>query len=333
MDGFTELVGQSQAVELLTQAVTKNRVAPAYLFVGPTGIGRSLAAKCFVEFLFSFKLTEMELVKSIKNRVNLGNHPDLLWVEPTYLHQGKRISTAEAVTLGVKRKAPPQIRLEQVREISQFLSRPPLLGSRSLVVIEQTETMNESAANGLLKTLEEPGRATLILITPSLDSLLPTIVSRCQRIPFYRLKTEDMNQVLQQTGNQEILTHPEILAIAQGSPGAAIASWELWQKIPSELLHQARQLPQSFGGHEAKSLRLSLELAHQIEQGLELETQLWLIDYLQQCYWQQFLEKTIPVLLLEPLENAKRYLQRFAQPRLVWECTLMMMYKLMYSVN
>ncbi|MHC5831988.1 MAG: DNA polymerase III subunit delta', partial [Nostoc sp.] len=53
MNPFAPVVGQQQAIELLTQAVRQNRVAPAYLFVGPDGVGRSLAARCFVELLFS----------------------------------------------------------------------------------------------------------------------------------------------------------------------------------------------------------------------------------------------------------------------------------------
>jgi hypothetical protein len=95
----------------------------------------------------------------MQNRVRQRNHPDLLWVEPTYMNQGKRLSTKEAEEAGLKRKAPPQIRLEQVREIGEFLSRPPLEAGRSVVVLEQAETMGEGAANGLLKTLEEPGKA------------------------------------------------------------------------------------------------------------------------------------------------------------------------------
>lgn len=66
--------------------------------------------------------------------------------------------------------------------------------SRSLVVLTQAETMNEAAANALLKTLEEPGRATLILIAPSPSALLNTIVSRCQKIPFYPLNRSDLER-------------------------------------------------------------------------------------------------------------------------------------------
>ncbi|MFM9265559.1 DNA polymerase III subunit delta' [Tychonema sp. BBK16] len=315
MDYFTSLIGQTQAVELLTEAVSQNRIAPGYLFVGSNGIGKSLAARFFIELLFSANLTEPRLIDSVKNRVRLGNHPDLLWVEPSYMNQGKRLSPKEAEEAGLKRKSPPQIRLEQVREISSFLSRPPLESARSIVVLEQAETMGEGAANGLLKTLEEPGKAALILIAPSVDSLLPTLISRCQKIQFNRLNPAAMTLVLQQGGFGEILSNSEVMGMAQGSPGEAIAIWQQLQSMPDDLLQKVKRLPQN--------LRSALELAKEIDKTLDTESQLWLIDYLQHCYWQQFLAGGISRSPLEPLEKARQYLLNYVQPRLVWECTLM----------
>jgi DNA polymerase III subunit delta' len=308
-NAFASLIGQPQAIELLSRAVSQTRIAPAYLFVGAPGIGRSLAASCFVGLLLAADPTAPPQA-ALQRRIQQGNHPDLLWVEPTYLHQGKRISATEAAELGLKRKSPPQIRLEQIREIAQFLSRPPLEAARSIVVLEQAESMAEPAANGLLKTLEEPGRATLILLAPSVDALLPTLVSRCQRVPFQRLSTEAIAQVLEQTGHQEILQHPEVMALAQGSPGAAIAHWQQLQTIPPDLLNSLMQPPQS--------TRHALQLARQIAKDLDFEAQLWLVDYLQHCYWQRQGQQT----LLQYLENARRALMAYVQDRLVWEVTL-----------
>lgn len=304
---FTPLVGQPQAVELLTRAVALNRIAPAYLFAGTPGTGRSLAARCFAELLLAADGVTSAL---LQQRIRQGNHPDLLWVEPTYLHQGKLVSAAEAAELGIKRRASPEVRLDQVREISRFLSRAPLEAPRSVVVLENAESMAEPAANGLLKTLEEPGQATLILLAPSPESLLPTLVSRCQRIPFQRLNGADMAQVLQQANQTEILQHAEILALAQGSPGAAINHWRYLQTIPTELLTQLLQPP--------TTPRALLELARQLDQALDAEAQLWLLDYLQQCYWTQGWSAP-----LQLLENARRYLNQYVQSRLVWEVTLL----------
>ncbi|QFS48992.1 holB, DNA polymerase III subunit delta' [Nostoc sphaeroides CCNUC1] len=261
-----------------------------------------------MELLFS---NEMGVTAALQNRLRQGNHPSLLWVQPTYQYQGQRLTAAEAAEKGLKRKAPPVIRLEQIREITEFLSRPPLEAPRNVVVLEEAQTMAEAAANALLKTLEEPGQATLILIAPTLESVLPTLVSRCQRIPFYRLDAQSLAVVLTQTGHQEILSNQAVLSIASGSAGSAIASYEQLQAIPSELLEDLKKAPASY--------RKALELAKKIDKDLDTEAQLWLIDYLQQFYWQQWHQPSI----INQLEQSRKYLLSYAQPRLVWECLLL----------
>jgi DNA polymerase III subunit delta' len=304
------LLGQSQAVELLTRSIDKQRLAPAYLFYGADGIGKSLAARCFMELIFGDRVPASDLAL-IHQKLRQGNHPDVLWVAPTYSHQGKLLSAAEATAAGVKRKAPPQIRIEQVREIGQFLSRPPLLGARSAIAIEHAETMAEGAANALLKTLEEPGKATIIAIASSVESLLPTIVSRCQQIPFHRLDRATMAAVLTNLGKTEILDRPDILGLAQGSPGAAIAIWEQLQTLPADLLERMSELP--------LTRRQGLELASQIDRELDASAQLWLVDYLQYTYWHKYRNPQ----LIDRLEQTRSQLLAYVQPRLVWECTLL----------
>ncbi len=304
------LLGQTQAVELLTQAVSQQRLAPAYLFCGADGVGKSLAARCFIELVLCDGIREQDRTL-VEQKLRQGNHPDVLWVAPTYSHQGKLLSTAEATAAGVKRKAPPQIRIEQIREIGQFLSRPPLIGSRAVVVIEQAETMAEGAANALLKTLEEPGQATIIAIALSVESLLPTIVSRCQCITFERLDRKLMVEILTKLGKEEILDRPEILGLAQGSPGAAILLWEQLQSLPADLLERLTKLP--------LTRRQGLELAIEIDKQLDGTEQLWLVDYLQYTYWQRY---RVPQIV-ERLEQTRSHLLAYVQPRLVWECTLL----------
>ena len=304
---FNQIVGQSQAVELLVQAIIRQRIAPGYLFIGPAGIGRSLVATAFATILLH---GSDEPPDTLKRRIQDRNHPDLLWVEPTYLHQGKLLTVDEAQTAGLKRRGLPQIRLEQIRDIARFLSRPPLEAEREIVVIESAELIAEAAANGLLKTLEEPGQATLILIAPNQQTLLPTLISRCQTIPFRRLSPSDLARVLTDIDHRDILDHPEVLALAQGSPGAAISSWQQLQTIPPDLLQQVSQ--------PTSNIRTALELARQIVQTLGPESQLWLLDYLQQNRWQQGYAQG-----MEHLELARKQLLRYVQPRLVWEVTLM----------
>ncbi|MDB9493442.1 DNA polymerase III subunit delta' [Spirulina major CS-329] len=312
LEPFAELVGQGAAVELLERAIACDRIAPAYLFAGPAGVGRRRAAQGFATLLLSHHRPP-ERALAIERKVREQNHPDFLWVSPTYQHQGKLLSPAEAAAAGVKRKTPPQIRIEQIREITHFLARPPLEASRSVVVIEAAHTMAEGPANALLKTLEEPGQATLILIAPSPENLLATLVSRCQRIPFYRLSRADLTEVLRRQAQADIddlIADEALLAIAQGSPGAALLAWEQRQTLAPELLTLIQ--------HPPTTAKTALLRAKTLASDLEPETQLWLLDYWQQEHWQQHHDP-------EPLtafEATRRALLGYGQPRLAWECLM-----------
>ena len=311
MNAFEGLIGQDKAVELLLQAVELNRIAPAYLFCGSSGIGRKIAARGFTQLLLNTGLSTAK--RSVcEQKLRTGNHPDLLWVEPTYLKNGELYTAKEAAERGLDYKTPPKIRIEQVRNIRQFLNRPALEATRQVVVIEDAQTMAEAPANALLKTLEEPGNATLILIAPDTDSLLTTLVSRCQRIQFYRLSEANLKKVLELKGvRQRILEHPELIAIAQGSPGKAIQALEQLQTIPDELLQQLKRSPLT----PLDALKLAQTIATQ----LDGQTQLWLLDYLQYYYWQQDYQ----VQLMQHWEQTRQCLLSYVQPRLAWECMML----------
>jgi DNA polymerase-3 subunit delta' len=107
-----------------------------------------------------------------------------------------------------------------------------------------------------------------------------------------------------------ILDRPEIVGLAQGSPGAAIHLWEQLQTIPPAILDRGTKLP--------TTLREALELASQIDRELEPTEQLWLLDYLQYIYWQEYRDSQ----LIQTLEQARQHLSAYVQPRLVWECVL-----------
>jgi DNA polymerase III subunit delta' len=310
MQAFPNLLGQSKAVELLLQAIALNRIAPAYLFCGSSGIGRTMAAKNFTQLLLTNGLS-LEKQHLASRKLETGNHPDLLWVEPTFLKGGELYTATQAAEQGLQYKTPPKIRIEQIRQITQFLNRPALEATRQVVIIEDAQTMAEAPANALLKTLEEPGNATIILIAPDTDSLLTTLVSRCQRIQFNRLCSQDLSTILKANNYAAILEHPELMAIAQGSPGQAIAAWEQLQLIPDELLQQLKQAP--------KTPLEALNLAQAITTQLDSSAQLWLVDYLQAYYWQQNQQ----LELMETWEKTRQYLLSYVQPRLVWECALL----------
>lgn len=322
---FADLVGQGQAVALLAAALQQQRLAPAYLFSGPEGVGRRLGALRFLEGVISGGPEDAGL----RRRLQAGNHPDLLWVEPTYSDKGQLVPASQAAAAGISRKAPPQLRLEQVRGVSQFLARRPVEAPRCLVVIEAVEAMAEGAANALLKTLEEPGDGLLILLSAAPDRLLSTIRSRCQTIPFARLASADLELVLSRVPPPAVdpeadpdteappADPPELLELAAGSPGALLAHRQQWRALPRELPPRCAALLAAPQGRV--SPQEALALARDLSDALEVEEQLWLLDWWQLRLWRQ---RPDPAQQRR-LETLRRQLRAYVQPRLAWEVALL----------
>ena len=323
------LVGQDLAIQYLKAGLRKQRLVPAYLFAGPDGVGRAIAARWFARALLCPHRPDGHELPcgqcSSCHRISEGdrsqdNHPDLLWVEPTYRHQGKTISVSEAIAAGHTLKSPPQLRLEQVRGISQFAARTPLEARRSVIIMTGTETLAEAAANALLKTLEEPRQAHLILLATDSALLLSTIISRCQVLPFRRLSTAQVTAILNtvhtsSSDDSQLGTPiPDVaLALAQGSPGKALEAIDMWHAIPSDLIERLQQWP--------TSLKSSLSLGRDIAKQLDVPRQLWLLDYLQHSAW-HVSAPDAQTDVIKRFERARKQLRAFVQPQLVWEMVL-----------
>ena len=280
---FEDLNGQKFARTFLESVIQKKRINTAYLFSGPNGVGRKLTALRFLEGLLNDGQT------SIKDRRRLEtcNHPDLLWIEPTYKNQGKLITKSKSKENEFNEKTPPIIRLEQIREVTSFLGKKPIEAKLGMVVIDGVETMAEAAANALLKTLEEPGNGVLILITSRPEKLLQTILSRCQLIPFYPLNKDDFKKVIIKQANdsisemelKKVFNEKELNILSNGSPGSLIENIKMWNDIPNNLWPRLKDLPQ-------KSID-SLSLAKDITETMNVEQQIWLINWLQINLWEQ----------------------------------------------
>ena len=319
---FADVIAQEPAVALLSASLVQGRVAPAYLLAGPHGVGRRLLALRFLEGVLAGPAGDPVQ----RRRLQAGNHPDLLWVEPTYSHQGRLVPVSQALEEGVNRRTPPQVRLEQVREITRFLARRPVEARGCLVVLDGAEAMAEAAANALLKTLEEPGDGLLLLISAAPDQLLPTIRSRCQLVPVGRLPPLAMAQVLARSEGEDsghddpaYSDAPELLELAAGSPGALRQHRQQWQQLPQDLMVQLRQLAAAPGTIAAAQPVALLELARQISEALDGEQQLWVLQWWELLLWRQGAARTV----LDRLERLRRQLLSFVQPRLAWEVALL----------
>ncbi len=313
IDYFNNIIGQDLAIQILTSAVSKKHLAPAYLFSGPEGVGRKKTAKIFIETLINSESSR----EDIKRKIESLNHPDLMWIEPLYTYQGSQISKRQVKLENITTKAPPQIRLSQIKKIIEFLGRKPLEAKKGIVIIEDIETMNESAANALLKTLEEPKEGLFILITSRLEKLLATIRSRCQLIPFQRLNDDQVKQIINVFGDIKDIadlnkkTVSELIDFANGSPGLYIENFKYWISIPSSIKDQLN--------NKLTDPIAALKLAKEITQELSIEEQLWLINFQQNVIW----KKDYNTEAVKYLDELRIQILSFVQPRLAWEIALL----------
>ncbi|WP_320675578.1 DNA polymerase III subunit delta' [Prochlorococcus sp. MIT 1300] len=309
---FEDIIGQPLAISLLTASLEKNHIAPAYLFSGPDGIGRKLCALRFLEGL----LTNGQISIRERKRLEDSNHPDVLWIEPTYQHQGKLIPASKAKEEGINLRSNLKLRIEQIKQIPHFLAQEPIEAKKGMVILEGVENIDEPAANALLKTLEEPGKGILILLSTRPECLLQTIKSRCQEIPFFRLRKDSLRQVLKKSKKpqEEALDlediQPEIILLANGSPGALIDHKSKLEEIPQEIWSKLN-VPNA-------SHIEALNLAKEISTKLDNSQQIWMIDWLQQHLW----NKNFNPQQIKKLQILRRHLINYVQPRLAWEIAL-----------
>ncbi len=172
------LKGQDAAVASLRRDLASDRVANAYIFYGPEGVGKSTAATLFAKALQCGGGTPPcgECPACLK--IDRGVHPDVIQVHPP---EGKK-------SIGV----------EHIREtvVGRAVQRPQE-GTRQIFIIGEAHLVTLGAFNALLKTLEEPSYDTVfILVTQNLHALPPTVVSRCRRLIFRSLNREEQRAVL-----------------------------------------------------------------------------------------------------------------------------------------
>jgi DNA polymerase III subunit delta' len=159
-------------------AALKDAPAHAYLLHGPTGSGKREAARAFAAELLAQQAGDPE---NARVRARHGSHPDLTWVTPSGAHEMLRKDVDESVVAAS--------------------AHTPFEARHRVFVLERADTMNDEAANALLKTLEEPpAYVVLVLITDKLTQVLPTIASRCQAVRFDPPKPGELALRLQSQG-------------------------------------------------------------------------------------------------------------------------------------
>jgi DNA polymerase III subunit delta' len=200
---FAGLLGQQRAKSLLERSLGSGRIAHAYLFRGPEGVGKKLFAAAMAKALncrTSGPASACDWCVSCKKYLS-GNHPDYLVESP-------------------EKEA---IKIERIRELTKTLSYPPYESERRVIVLENVHTMRAEAANSLLKTLEEPPAGNVLILTAETSkNVLPTIRSRCQVIPFFPLNVTETSQILEDVHGIAKEKARLLARLSEGSPGKAL---------------------------------------------------------------------------------------------------------------
>lgn len=218
-----DVLGQSHAVELLRAAMRSGRVHHAWVFHGPEGVGKFTTALAFAAAVLD-PATDPHDDRTpdpdsqVQRLLAAGAHPDLHVVNKELTPFSR-----DASVRGQKQRTIPFAVAEEFlvepATRTRNLHEPSLVGK--VFIVDEAHLLGRDAQNLLLKTLEEPPEGTvIILVTPAEEELLPTIRSRCQRIPFLPLSDVDMREWLRRGGAAIDPEHEAwALRYAAGSPG------------------------------------------------------------------------------------------------------------------
>ena len=211
------IIGHQQIVEQLQHTVASDRIAGAYLFVGPTGVGKETVARYFAQLIFCEQEAQPPIVCGeclACRKVGSGNHPDLQFIRP----EGSLL------------------KIGQIRELQKQIIYEPLEAHRKVYILTDVERMNAEAENCLLKTLEEPpASSVLILLTSNIRALLPTTRSRCQILQFHPMPTQELTEILVERFSVAPEQATTLAITADGAIGKALTQLEKGDTFAEEV--------------------------------------------------------------------------------------------------
>jgi DNA polymerase-3 subunit delta' len=240
---FENIQGQEHTIELLSRSINEEKIAQSYLFYGPEGVGKFTTALYYgmaINCLSEKAERPCGVCTSCLKMKNFS-HPDMLYLFPTpnleLTAEGeikdKKLLAEYENYLENKKETPWQefffsgtisLRIDSIRMLQNRISLSRNEANYKICLIERAELMNVNAANAFLKTLEEPPDDVVIILTTSKpEALLPTIISRCQKVSFQKLSRQVIEKELTDKRGCELITAKTIARIADGNMEKALS--------------------------------------------------------------------------------------------------------------
>ncbi|HXF42630.1 MAG TPA: DNA polymerase III subunit delta' [Pyrinomonadaceae bacterium] len=217
----SELIGNKKIAEALKRLVVNQSVPQSMIFSGPAGIGKKLFARNLAAALICRSKNNGEACNQCSPCQRINN--------AQLTHSGEKAEDFDRVfftshpDFGLILPHKRMIRVEAIRSLEQEVNFRPFEADCRVFIIDDADRMNTQAANALLKTLEEPpSYAYLILITSRFDSLLPTIVSRCQAIRFGAIQRTEIQKYLTEKAGYSAEDAAKIAEFSDGSLADAL---------------------------------------------------------------------------------------------------------------
>ena len=227
MAEFRDIIGQEQLKEHLQGAIERNKVSHAYIINGERNSGKEFIAKVFAMALECTDRKDGEpcqVCHSCKQALS-GNHPDIIFVS---------------------HEKPNVIGVDDIRnQINGDVAIKPYSSPKKIYIMNEGEKMTVQAQNALLKTLEEPPEyAVIIILTTNLETLLPTILSRCVVLNMKPVKDEQIKSFLMKEMEIPDYKADVCVAFARGNVGKArlLAKSEEFDKVREEALALLRNI-------------------------------------------------------------------------------------------
>jgi DNA polymerase-3 subunit delta' len=220
-----QTIGQPEASALITHSLKTGSLAHAYLFVGAPHIGKLTLA--------------LDLARALNCRENkppCGECPSCKRITEGKHADVRTISLNSAKDPG-ETKARAEISIDDIRELQRNASLPPFEGKCKVFIIDGAEYLSTEAANCLLKTIEEPPpQVVILLLTTEESRLLPTVISRCQRVELKPMSTDDIEKILMESYGIERDKAGLLARLSGGCFG-----WALSVSIDQSYLEQRQQ--------------------------------------------------------------------------------------------